>query len=553
MDTIREMILARADDDRTALLFEDRSWTYRQYVEACIARAHLLLQVKAPGPFHVGILLDNVPEFPMMIGAAALVGAAVVGINPTRRGPALQRDIRHADCQILITENSHLGDIEGLDLAIPPERHFNIDSAEWAAAIAAHAGKPVPQVEVDPTAPYLLLFTSGTTGDPKAAICSQVRLAMVGMIASQMPQIGLTPQDVTYEVMPLFHSNALMSGWAPTVASGAAMALRRKFSASGFLPDVRRYGCTYMNYVGKPLSYILATPEKADDADNPLCRCFGNEATPRDARIFEKRFGCSVTDNYGSTEGGIYCTRPPETPPNALGMGFAGTVILKPDTGEECARARFDEHGRIINAEEAIGEIANTQTASTFEGYWNNPEANQERTHGGIFWSGDLGYRDEAGFLYFAGRNYDWLRVDGENFAAAPIETILTRHPDIVLAAVYAVPNAVGGDDVMAAVLMREGSKFDPLGFSSFLAAQKDLGTKWAPRYVRVSQQLPVTPTNKVLKRKLRAELWDCSDPVWCRHQDGGFQLMTAADLDGIRAEFSARGRTNVLEPLAKK
>ena len=548
MQSFAELILARADDDRTFLLFEDQRWSYREYVQACIARARWLLDRRNVGPFHIGVLLDNVPEYPMLLGAAALAGATIVGINPTRRGAQLERDIGHADCQLLITEDRHLSDLEGVTLPMAPERRVLIESGTWEASLRPYQGRPAPPVVIDPKAPHTLIFTSGTTGDPKAAICSQARLLAIATIAKDMPAIALGPDDVTYEVMPFFHSNAIQVGWATTLAAGAALALRRKFSASGFLPDIRRYGCTYMNYVGKPLSYILATPEKPDDADNPLRRCFGNEATPQDIERFQRRFGCTVTDNYGSTEGGVSTIRTPDTPPNALGVGLPGTVVLNPQTGEECPRARFDEHGRLLNADEAIGEIANTQTAANFEGYWNNPEANNERTRQGIYWTGDLGYRDDKGFFYFAGRNYDWLRVDGENFAAAPVEAVLARHPDIVLAAVYAVPNAIVGDDVMAAVLLRDGAEFDDAPFRAFLGSQKDFGTKWTPRYVRVARQFPVTPTNKIIKRHLRAELWECGDPVWRRRDDGSYRLMTAADVERIRQDFAARDRGAVLE-----
>ena len=143
--------------------------------------------------------------------------------------------------------------------------------------------------------------------------------------------------------MPLFHSNALMAGWAPALAAGATVALRERFSASQFLPDVRRYGVTYFNYVGKPLSYILATPELPDDADNPLRRVFGNEAAEADVARFAERFGCTVQDAYGSTEGGASVQRTPDTPRGALGRALPGTLIINPETGEECPRAVFDE------------------------------------------------------------------------------------------------------------------------------------------------------------------------------------------------------------------
>ena len=123
-----------------------------------------------------------------------------------------------------------------------------------------------------------------------------------------------------------------------------------------------------------------------------------------------------------------------------------------------------------------------------FEGYWRNGEAETARLREGWYWTGDLAYRDDAGFFYFAGRDHDWLRVDGENFASAPIERILQRHADIVLASVYAVPDPVVGDQVMAAVQLRPGvDALDAEELAAFLAAQGDLGTKWSPRFVRMS------------------------------------------------------------------
>jgi fatty-acyl-CoA synthase len=549
MATIAEHVKARvADGGRIAIRFEDQTVTWAEYVDACTTRAAYLQATLDPSaPPHVGVLFDNIPEFPMWLGAAALIGAVVVGINPTRRGAELARDVTHTDCQLIVTEGRHAHLLDGLDVGDAAEPILDVEAEEFAATLAPHAGASIPEVEIDEHATYLLLFTSGTSGAPKACILSQGRLEAASSKLVEM--LRFTPDDVMYQVMPLFHSNAIITAFAPWLVSGATAAMRRRFSASGFLPDVRKYGATYFNYVGKPLSYILATPEQPDDADNTLTRVFGNEAADLDIARFSERFGCPVIDGYGSTEGGANINRTRDMPKGALGVGAEGTVIMDAETGEERPRARFDDAGHLMNPDECIGEIVNKKGAAGFEGYYKNEQANAERVRDGWYWTGDLGYRDDAGYFYFAGRDFEWLRVDGENFAAAPVERILARHPDIVLAAVYAVPDEEVGDQVMAALELRPSAEFDPADFDEFLSEQPDLGTKWSPRYVRVTSALPMTETQKILKRLLRRERWDVSDPLWWRPSTAApLAAMTDASRSELLGRFETRGRLAVLE-----
>src|SRR5690606_38260452 len=130
---------------------------------------------------------------------------------------------------------------------------------------------------------------------------------------------GLTRDDVAYNAMPLFHGNALMAAWAPILAVGGTYAMRPRFSASGFAPDVRRFGATFFNYVGRALSYVLAQPEHPDEADNRLRFGFGTEASTRDREEFQRRFGCRIVESYGSSEGVCTIMRTETTPPGALG------------------------------------------------------------------------------------------------------------------------------------------------------------------------------------------------------------------------------------------
>ncbi len=277
-----------------------------------------------------------------------------------------------------------------------------------------------------------------------------------------------------------------------------------------------------MNYVGKPLAYVLATPEHPDDHDNPLRVAFGNEATDRDIEQFSRRFGCTVWDGFGSTEGAVIITREDDCPPGSVGRGFPGVAIYDAETLQECAVARFDDTGALANPDEAIGEIVNTTGGGMFGGYYNDQNATDERLRHGMYWSGDLGYRDADGWIYLAGRTADWMRVDGENMAAAPIERIILRLPEVSQVAVYPVPDEHVGDQVMAAIVLADDTELTPDTFTDFLAMQPDLSPKAWPRHVWITGRLPATATNKVLKRELVARGVDPpGGRLWTREPRG--------------------------------
>ena len=549
MATFGDHVRARAHDDNTALLFEDQRWTYREWVAEVATRAALWKQMRLDGPAHIGVLLENIPDFTMWLGAAAVTASTVVGINPTRRGAELERDITYTECQLIVTQRSQLPLLEGLELGLAADRILVVDDERYADQLAPFVGHELPTDEVNESDCFLLLFTSGTSGAPKAVITSHSRFSFVGGAMNYI--IHLEPTDVTYIAMPLFHSNALFSGWAPTVIAGAATALRPKFSASAFMDDVRSYGATYFNYVGRPLAYILATPESSEDKNHSLRLGFGNEGAEIDILRFRERFGVELIDGYGQTEMGASITRVPNMPAGSLGVAVSPALkVLNPETSEECPPAVFDEHGRLLNAEQATGEITNTGQ-SAFEGYWKNDEANQERLRHGYYWTGDLAYRDAEGYFYFAGRTAEWIRVDGENFAAAPIDRIVSRFPGVVLAAAYAVPDTDIGDRVMVALQLKEGVVFDPREFSAFLQVQPDLGAKWMPSYVRLMNELPLTQTNKVLKRDLTKDKWQsvarAEGLMYARPNKGSaFEVFGLAQYEALRQRFAALQREGI-------
>nr|WP_048819699.1 long-chain-fatty-acid--CoA ligase [Streptomyces ipomoeae] len=540
--TVAELVADRWGDHRPGLWCEDRVLTHHEVAAGAAARAALLADLLPPGAEpHIGVLLDNTPEFPLWLSAAALAGAAVAGINPTRRGPELARDILHTECRVLITERAHLPLLDGLEL--PGVRRLVTDTQEYDDLLAAYAGAEPDPTPATPAHRLLLYFTSGSTGAPKAAICSQGRLAAAGR--ALVNRFGVRRDDVHYICMPMFHGNAVIADWAPALAAGAGVALRRRFSASGFLDDVRAYGATYFTYVGRAVQYILATEPRPDDHDNPLRMGFGTEAGAVDAAAFEKRFGVRLVEGYGSSEGGAAIQWTPGAPPGAIGRAAPADdlAVIDPETRRECPPAAFGEDGRLLNGTEAIGELVN-RGRNPFEGYWRNPEADAARRHDGWYWTGDLFYRDTDGYLYFAGRTDDRLRVDSENLAAAVIENILARYRGADAVAVYAVPDPVAGDQAMATV----AGTFDPADFAEFPLAQPDLGTKMTPRFIRVVPAMPVTATNKIQRATLRREGFRCPDPVWWRPPGKWtYRRLTALDLGRLVTEYRARGREELL------
>ncbi|KLI07658.1 acyl-CoA synthetase [Mycolicibacterium conceptionense] len=553
---IASLLLDRVGDQHLGLRTREADWTWDEVVAESAARGALAQEMRVAGPFHVGMLLDNVPDFVFWLGGAALAGASIVGINPTRGAAEMAAEIRLADCQLIVTDTAGAERLRSLDLGLEPDRILVVDDPAYQDAICAR--KPAAGAEnraqiaaadsVGAESLMLLLFTSGTTGASKAVICSQGRLTRIAYAAAE--KFGHVRQDVEYCCMPLFHGNAIMALWAPALSVGATVCLTPSFSASGFLPDVRYFGATFFTYVGKALGYLMATPEQPDDADNPLVRGFGTEASPDDQNEFRRRFGAELFEGYGSSEGGGAVVLAPDMPPGALGRpAHQGVAIVDPDSLKDCVPAVFDEYGRVLNPDDAVGEIVDKFGTRTFEGYYRNDEANAERIRNGWYWTGDLGYLDEQGFIYFAGRRGDWIRVDGENTSALNIERVLRRHPEVVAAGVYAVPDPRSGDQVMAAIEVADPDGFDAAAFVDYLVDQEDLGTKGIPRFLRVSKNLPVTGSNKVLKRELQTQRWHTDEVVyrWAGRGTPVYRAMGDDDKQSLDAEFAQYGRQRYL------
>lgn len=576
---------------RPVLLKDDRVWTYKQYRDECVRTAHFLLsrlgRIDESRPGHVAIVLENHPELMFLYGACGYAGLSLFGVNTGLRGEVLAGVLNQSRARILIVDQRFQEEIEKIrgDLRhVAPENILYLRTgdgplvgADYGDALTREAGADggklePPAVTVTPETPLMVIYTSGTTGLPKGILNNHLKLLAIGMAVSS--NLGLDWDDVGYACMPLFHSNAIFLGFMPSFWVCGALSMRERFSASSFLPDLRRYGVTYWNYVGEPVHYVLGAIEKqfggdlarirAEVTNDPAIRmkyAVGNGAAAPDIERLVDWLGLEdMFELYGSTEAAISTFRKKGDPRGSVGEVTDAAVKILDERDQECPPAELGPDGKIVNYAAAVGEICRVAgDTGLFQGYFDNPDANLSKYRGGVYHSGDLGHileRDGKRYLFFDGRTDDWIRKDGENFSALQVARLVQEHPDIVLAAAYGVPCSVSDELVMVALKMRPGAAFDPKAFFDFCEDQVRNGgmdRKWFPDFVRLVDEFEYTQTEKILVRNLKKVHFDrnrlSNEPLfWRRRGDTAYRPLSAEDYAALRAEFARAEKLDLLD-----
>lgn len=572
----------------------EATWTWRQFRDHSVATAHFLLgrlgtkdtaEDTAENPPRVAMLLENHPELLTLLGGCAYAGATLFGVNTGLRGETLAGVLNASGARLLVVDarfenevRKVVDDLEFLgdgDILTLDTMGEPTSWPEFRAAIATEIGDgrelSPPEVEVTPETPLMIIYTSGTTGLPKGINNNHAKLLLIGLAVSG--NLELTPEDVGYACMPLFHSNSIFLGFMPALTACASLAMRERFSSSGFVPDILEHGVTWWNYVGEPVHYVLGWLDRTwpdaqelqraltDDPRNRLRLALGNGAAAPDIERFESAFGLDdVFELYGSTEAAISTFRKKGDPRGSVGEITDESVRILDEDGRECPPARLDADGKITNYAEAVGEICRVAAdTSLFQGYFDNDAANEQKYRDGVYHSGDLGHvleREGKRHLFFDGRTDDWIRKDGENFSALQVARLIQEHPDIVLAAAYGVPCAVSDELVMCAIKLRDAATFDPQAFFEWCDRQvRDGGMdrKWIPDFVRIVEEFEYTQTEKILVRNLKkahfAPQRTGADPVfWRTRGDASFRPFAADDFSGLAEEFAKAERGELLE-----
>ncbi|NKS52252.1 long-chain-acyl-CoA synthetase [Rhodococcus hoagii] len=503
--------LARRQPDRPFIRFDGASISYRQANERVNRYADVLVQQGVERGDVVGILMKNRPETLLLTLAAVKLGAVAGMLNHNQRGEVLAHSLSLLDSRVLVVGEECDEAISSLSGAPHADTVLSAGKLDELAESADPSNPAVcEQIQAKERAFYI--FTSGTTGMPKASLMSHFRWlkSMSGLGAMG---VRLRRNDTLYCALPLYHNNALTVSLSSVLSSGATFAIARTFSASRFWDDAKRNGATAFVYIGEVCRYLLNQPGRPSDRDNGIRLMVGNGLRPEIWTEFTERFGIDrVAEFYGASECNIAFV-------NALGVERTAGVCPLPhavvEYDQDTGRARRAQDGRLRRVR--VGEVglllSKVTDRAPFDGY-TDPEATESKLVRDAFKDGDCWFdtgdlvRDQ-GFMHvaFVDRLGDTFRWKGENVATTEVEGAMSAHPAIEQSVVYgvAVPGA-DGKAGMAAVTLRDGHELDGARLAAHLFDR--LPSYAVPLFVRVVDSLETTSTFKSRKVELREEAY---------------------------------------------
>ena len=368
--------------------------------------------------------------------------------------------------------------------------------------------------QVSPSDVSLLVYTSGTTGNPKGVMVTHQMYVAAGQGFAHWTQAS--PEDRFFTCLPFYHANIQYYSTMGALAAGATLVVVDRFSASRFWDQVREAKATIVNFIGMMMPVLAKQTESPTDSQNSVRLFYGSPSfSPEFLESFQHRFGTDVIVGFGMTE---TCYGTIESIGQPRRAGSSGTPRQHPDS-------RFLNHVRISHAEtglpvgpDIVGEIT-IKNPAVMPGYWRNEEQTSQSLRDGWLYTGDLGWLDEDGFLYFVDRKKDMIRRRGENISSQEVENVIKRHPALLDCAVLAVPSDLGEDEVKAYVVPRSGETVKPEDVVHWCA--EHLAYFKVPRYIEMRDDLPRTPSLRVRKDLLRQEREDLIDGCFDREAAG--------------------------------
>ncbi|WNC74229.1 AMP-binding protein [Thalassotalea psychrophila] len=481
----------------------DETRTYQQLWDNGQKLAAQLKQQGLEKGDSFGIIMANHPEFVELMVASSILGTTFVPIDPRTKGDKLKYMLDYAECKGAVVANYSM---DNVNQAWQGRDNWIISLNDATSVLTATNEVPDFAVESDdPLAPMQLLYTSGTTGDPKAIKSSHIKFATGASVAAVL---GITQADRPYTGLSLTHANAQIVTLGAVLTLGLRGVISIKFSKSRLWDITRQYGCTWFNLLGGMTTAIYADLPKDNDADNPV-RIILSAGMPKAIWAdFEQRFDVKLTEFYGAAEGGLTFNPAGAGPIGSCGkspQNLEMKILNKDDT--ECAAG---EPGQIC--------FKNADGTTPVVEYFKNPEASLKKTQGGWLRMGDIGHVDENGWLYFHYRDGGGIRKNGDFINPAFIEKALSELDAVYDVFVYGVLNNTGGvgeKDVVAALVLNNEHEFN--ADSIFDYCKEKLETSFVPSFLQIVDQIPKTASEKPQERFLLDAFDENADNIYCQ------------------------------------
>ncbi len=451
------------------------------------------------------VVMYNYPEMIHLWAAASILGALIVPIDPRTRGDKLSHQISNSKSKAVFITADLLEQIDAIKDRIPDvKRIYTIEKPGSAATgdISKHYSiqeildapfRPVDYRVTSPMHPLQIVYTSGTTGDPKGVVQENIRQPIIGYLLSR--SWTYTKDDILYTGLSLTHGNAQGCTFAPAVYRCIRAVFSVKFTKSRLWDITRKYGATTFSMLGGVAAGIYNEPPKPDDADNPVQKVISAGMPRAIWENFEKRFDVRILEWYSTLEGGGFARKP-------IGKGPTGS-FGKP-VGLMTMRI-VDKNNKPCPPNVPGEIIAKPLGLKAMVNYFDNPEASEKKTLGGWNRTGDIAHVDEQGWFFFDYRMGGGLRRQGDFIQPDMVERVIGEHPDVSEVSVFGIPAASGApgeSDLVAGISLFEGRDFDPE--SIFECARKGLEPNSVPSYLLLLDEIPKTISEKPQERFLR-------------------------------------------------
>ena len=511
-DTLMSLLQTRAQalPHKELIVFQGRSYTYADVLREARASAHALAARGIGRGDRVGVISTNHPSTIFTLFALAHLGAIMVSVNADYGVAEVRYVFTHAGVRGVIAAPEALSVARSACAEMVPAPWFALNQAGPGAApllreapgtssgAAANPGAP-PTSAATPDSTCILVYTSGTTGFPKGVMHSQKNVVVAG--EGFVQRMHLQPDERLLCVLPMFHINAIFYSLAGSIAAGATLILEPRFSASTFWKVAHESGATEVNTIAAASGILMRRPRSEYMPGHRLRKMFGAPFDAETYRVFRDDFNMPhVIEGFGMSE-----------IPGALNNPFAGErrvgsmgkPSLHPNPGFKLTELKIvDDDGNQV-PDGSIGELA-LKTPIIMRGYFNDPEQTRSAFRDGWFMSGDLAWRDADGYHWFVARKKDIIRKRGENISGAELDRIIGNHPSVLEAAAIPVPSDLGEDEILTAVVLREGMQASAQEIADW--CRERLTAIKVPRYVCFVDALPHTPTHRVEKFKMRQD-----------------------------------------------